>query len=368
MTAAPSYLETEEKGSIGKRPVSRKPSPGRLAPLAALWRLVCFFGLVIALVFVMNALVGSGLRRIKTSSYGAWNRAMQGKVNADVIISGSSRAAYDYDPRVIEAVTGVSAFNLGRNGSQTDVQLAVLRAYLEHNRKPRLIVHSLDAFTFVTTREVYDPALYIPYLKDEQIYRPLRQINPNFFKSRYIPLYGYVVEDMNFSWVLGLGALLGWSPKENYFLGFSPQNRKWTGEFQKYQAANPEGVSFAVEPAGVQVLDQLIQLCQQNSIQLVFVYPPEYSEMEAMTNNREQIFAKFKELAARANVPIWDYSDWKYDGNRDLFYNSQHLNAGGAAIFSRDFADRLKSYFAEQAAPVRSSEASGQERSSAPNE
>ena len=44
-------------------------------------------------------------------------------------------------------------------------------------------------------------------------------------------------------------------------------------------------------------------------------------------------------------MPLWDYSDWKYNNDRDLFYNSQHLNATGAALFSEDLASRLKNYF-----------------------
>jgi hypothetical protein len=323
------------------------------------WRLLCFFGIIAALSFVMDGMITIGLRRIDTSSYGAWNQAMQGKVGADVIISGSSRAAYHYDPRIIETVTGHSAFNLGRVGSQTDVQLAVLKAYLEHNRKPELVVHNLDAFTFVTTREVYDPALYVPYLQDPELYQTLRQIDPNFVKSRYLPLYGYVVEDMNFSWVIGLRNLMGWAPKEKCFLGFSPRDREWTGDFASFKASNPKGVSFAIEPEGVKVLEELIRLCRQNGIQLVFVYSPEYSEMQAMTNNRAEIFAQFRDLADRYHVPLWDYSGWKFDGNRAFFYNSQHLNAAGAAAFSDDVAGRLKGYFAEQSASAGALRASG---------
>jgi hypothetical protein len=358
MSVGKPFLEPD-----GRSPVVTKGADGRaesaLEPRKAVQRLICFFSMIVVLAFVMNAIVTSGLRRIKTSSYGAWNQAMQGRVNADIIISGSSRAAYHYDPRIIEASTGLSAFNLGRNGSQTDVQLAVLKAYLEHNRKPKLIVHNLDTFSFVTSREVFDPALYVPYLRDKEIYQPLRRIDPDFRRSRYLPLYGYVVEDMNFSWVLGLKTLMGWPQREDYYLGFSPRDKKWTDDFQKFRASNQNGVSFAVEPAGVHALDQLVQVCQQNGIQLVFVYSPEYTEMQAMTNNRAEIFAHFQELANHYHVPLWDYSNWKHNGDRDYFYNSQHLNATGAAAFSSDFANRLKNYLAAQFTAVGDLQASG---------
>lgn len=341
------HEEGEEDGKIeAEAPIIA--STNALKPEHTIWRLTCFFGLLGVLAFSMNALVSSGLRGITTSSYGAWNQVMQGKVNAEVIISGSSRATYHYDPRTIEAASGKSAFNIGRVGTQTDIEVAVLKAYLEHNRKPELILHNLDAFSFVPTREIYDPALYVPYLGDKEIFQPLLRIDRSFVKSRYIPLYGYVVEDMNFTWLLGLKSFFGIQPKQDFFLGFCPRDKTWTDDFDNFRAGNPNGVSFAVNPAGVQALEELIEVCKRNGIQLVFVYSPEYTGMQAMTNNRAEIFARFRDLASHNHIPLWDYSDSTYSGDRDLFYNSQHLNAKGALLFSNDVASRVKAYLANK--------------------
>lgn len=307
-------------------------------------RLACFFTIVTALVFGLNAMITSGLRRIRTSQYGVSNRLMRGEINAQIVITGSSRAVSHYDPRIIQLRTGLSAFNLGRNGSQSDMQVAVLKAYLEHNRKPGMVVHNLDAFTFVTTREVYAPAQYVPYLYDQELYRPLRQIDKEIWKSRYVPLYGYVVDDMNFSWMLGLRGFFGVSPHEDFFEGFNPRTTKWTEDFQRFKAENPHGVSWSIEPAGIQVMKDLIQLCQERGIRLVFVYSPEYAEMQNLTNNREEVFGRFRELSTHYQVPLWDYSDWRFAGQTSYFSNSQHLNADGAEVFSEDLADRLKGY------------------------
>jgi hypothetical protein len=320
-------------------------------PPSAYWtlkRLASFFAIVITLVFALNQVIASGLRQIKTSQFGSWNQMMEGKVNAQVVVTGSSRAASHYDPRVIEAVTRQSAFNLGRNGSQTDMQVAVLKAYLEHNRRPEIVVHNLDAFTFQTTREVYAFAQYVPYLYDKELYQPLRKITPDTWKSRYLPLYGYVVDDMNFSWMLGIGGALGWSPKEDFFQGFNPRTKPWTDEFQSFKESNPNGVSWPIETEGVQVLEDLIHLCKERRIQLIFVYSPEYGEMQKLTNNRKELFGHFQELSARYHVPLWDYSDWQYASDTEYFTNSQHLNAAGAAVFSSDVANRLREYLAEQ--------------------
>jgi hypothetical protein len=325
----------------------------------AVRRIACFFGMLAVLTFAVNAMITSGLRRIKTSAFGASNQIMTGKVNADVVITGSSRAMAHYDPRAIESVTGRTAFNLGRNGSQTDMQVAFLKAYLAHNQKPKIVIHNLDAFSFVTTHEVYDPIEYQPYLYDRNLYDALRRINPGMWKSRYLPLYGYVVEDMNLSWMTGLKGFFGWSPREDYFRGFNPRSKKWGSDFQEFKAANPKGVSFEIEPAGLRDVEELIRVCRENGIQLIFVYSPEYDEMQEMTNNRAEIFGHFHDLSNRGNIPFWDYSGWAYAGNQEYFQNSQHLNETGAAVFSEDVAHRLKAFLDEQSTPARVASAHG---------
>ena len=317
-----------------------------LSPLKAVRRLGGFLALVAVIALVTNAIITIGLRGIKTSAFGASNLIMQGKVNAQVVITGSSRALVQYDPRAIEAASGRTAFNLGRNGAQTDMQVAFFKAYLAHNRKPEIVLHNLDAFSFVTSREVFDPAQYMPYIDDPSLYTALHKINPAIWKSRYVPLYGYVVEDMNFTWIRGLTGFFGWSPPEDYFLGFNPRHQYWTTAFESYKAANPKGVSFAIEPTGIEDIEDLIRTCEQNGIQLILVYAPEYGEMQTLTSNRAQIFAKFQDLADRYHVPLWDYSNWEYKDNHEYFYNSQHLNITGAAVFSADLALRLEQFIA----------------------
>ena len=323
----------------------------------AVRRISCFFALITVLAFGLDATITSGLRQIKTSQYGVSNRIMEGRVNAQIVITGSSRAVSHYDPRIIQTQTGHRAFNLGRNGSQTDMQVAVLKAYLEHNQKPDIVIHNLDAFSFVTTREVYAPAQYVPYLYDEELYKALRKIDRNIWKSRYVPLYGYVVDDMNFSWIPGLRGFFGWSPREDFFQGFNPRSKKWTDDFQRFKAANPDGVSWQVEPSGIAVLEDLIRLCQERGIRLIFVYSPEYAEVQKLTKNRAEVFDHFYELADRYHVPLWDYSDWRFAADTEYFTNSQHLNAEGAALFSDDVANRMKEFIATQSrtAPLHAS-------------
>jgi hypothetical protein len=319
---------------------SRPPTPA----LQGLARLAAFGVLLIAMAFALDRGITHGLRTIPTSTFGVWNRIVDGQINADILVTGSSRAVNHYDPALIQSATGRTTYNIGLNGSQIDMQVARLRTYLAHNRKPKLIIHNLDLSTFLVSHgEVYDPGQYIPYLQEETLFASLRQIEPQFWKARALPLYGYVVEDLRFTWIIGIRSLLGHVPPEDHPLGFNPRHLRWTSEFDQFHKLHSEGVRIEIEPDGVRHMQDLLRLCRNQGIELVLVYSPEYREMQDLTLNRAEVFAKFRELGQAYGVPFWDYSDSWVSADRNKFYNSQHLNAAGAEDFSRLLADRIAS-------------------------
>lgn len=306
-------------------------------------RIVGFFCLVGGLAWGMDFVINRGLKRISTSKQGAFNDLMAGRVNAAIVISGSSRALNHYNPSVIGEITTRSAYNMGMNASKIDLQLAILKTYLKHNRPPELVLQNLDLFSLETTGkgEIYEPASYLPYLHEEELYGFLRKVDPNVWKWKYLPLYGYAVEDMRFSWVAGLLGNVGVYGTQDYVQGYHPQFKRWTGDFERFQAANSEGVSYRIDPGGIQALEEIIQLCHSRGIAIVLVFSPEYSEMQALQRNRDEILTKLQNISDRTQVPCWDYSRHELSRNRENFYNSQHLNAEGAIHFSKDLGRKI---------------------------
>ncbi len=305
-------------------------------------RIGAFLALVALLTLLLQWAIDRGLRRIDTGDFGVWNRIVSGAINADIVISGSSRALTHYDARVIAAATGLSAYNIGLNGSQTDMQVARLKTYLRHNRKPRLVIYNLDIFSFQTTHGgVYDPGQYVPYLAEPELYDALSAINPAVWKSRFVPLHGYAVEDGRLTWMRGLLRLAGKNPTEDRFLGFKPQHTTWTEDFERFRAANPKGVRFAVEPMGVAAMEDLLETCLRHGIKVLLIYSPEFAGSQRLTLDRSQTMAQFESLARRHGAAMWDYSGSPISDRQQNFYNSQHLNADGADAFSKHIAARL---------------------------
>jgi len=335
--------EFTERGTAGPAvAVSQRPAAPRVAAVVAVRRLAAFFLVCVAALYATDRGIDAGLRRIQTSDFGIFNRLVSGHINAEILITGSSRALSHYDSRIIQQATGYETFNIGLNGSQTDMQLAVLKTYLRHNRRPSLLVHNLDSFAFETTHQAaFFPGLYLPYLNEEPLYETLEHIDRNIWKSKQLPLYGYAVEDMNFTWLAGLGGLIGWNPPENRRLGFEPRYTSWTGDFESFKRRNPDGIRFPIEPEGIAVFEALLRLCRELGIPVILVYSPVYHQMRALERNREEVFARLHELAERYGASLWDFGGSPIALDRAYFYNSQHMNADGAARFSEDLAEAL---------------------------
>src|SRR6202041_2872527 len=109
---------------------------------------------------------------------------------------------------------------------------------------------------------------------------------------------------------------------------------------KRFETANPNGVTIPINDAAIRAFESLIELCQQSNIKLILVYSPQFHEMIRLTRNRVAIFALFTAIAKKYSVPFIDYTQSPISQSQDFFYNSQHLNERGAAIFSDDLGRR----------------------------
>lgn len=309
-------------------------------------RILLFFAFIAVLAYGIEGIISAGLRRITTSKFGSMNAWASGHMHSEIIINGSSRAVVHYDPRVISRGARLSAINIGMYGIQIDVQAGILEAYLSTNAPPSIVLQNLETFSLETTKpgEIYDPGVYLPYLSNDALYGALRAIDPQVWKWRHIPLYGYAVPDMRFTWALGVMRWFGMQSGQDYFDGFNPRYEQWNQDFESFRKSMPDGVTYRIDPLGVASLERCIELAQAKGAKMILIFAPEYYEMQRMERNRDEIFSHFRALATKHGTEFWDFSDSPLSRNHAYFYNSQHLNARGAELFSEEVAGRLRRF------------------------
>lgn len=310
-------------------------------------RLFAFFALAFIVAFGLDSMLKHEMRKVNTSYLGALNREMSGRVGSDIVISGSSRGLCSYDPRLLQAATGYSVFNISQDATRTDFQLAFLKTYLKHNAKPRILIQNLDFHSFGLSREIAYPGLYAPYLGEKEIYNAFKKVDSDVWKWKYCPLYCFAVEDNRLTWMLGIGRAFGRNPTEDLVSGFLPENKHWSADFHAWKNEYPDGQTIDFDANGVQVMEDLLTLCQNQKISVILVFAPVYKELNPMVKNRNQIFAEFGTLSRRFGVPFWDYSEAPWTSDTKYFGNSQHLNRAGAELFSLNLAERLGAFVSD---------------------
>jgi hypothetical protein len=300
--------------------------------------------------FLAQHVLLSGLRRSTTGPVGLCNRVVGGKVNAEVLVLGSSRAYVHFDPAIIERRTGKSCFNIARDGTKPDFQLAFLQTYLRHNRRPDYLVLALDLTSLQPAAGLPDPGLYIAFLDQPEISAALQQQGRRWLLYRYLPLVAIAQDQghVNFyhrvrerATIEAVRGLVGRPRPEFLRAGYMPHDLEWRQDFEQFKREHPNGVRMAIDANAIASLRSILELCRRLEIKVVMVYPPEDQESQSFCLNRREVLGVFAQLASEFQMPFWDYSNDPICQKRQFFYNSQHLNAKGAALFSEDFAKRL---------------------------
>ena len=90
------------------------------------------------------------------------------------------------------------------------------------------------------------------------------------------------------------------------------------------------------------LLHSFLQECRDLRIKVILVYSPEQIEGQNFVTNRSEIINTFNDLAKDFNIFFLDYSNDAMCKDKNLFYNSMHLNAKGAELFSKKLVTDLK--------------------------
>jgi hypothetical protein len=281
---------------------------------------------------------------------GLCNRVVNGQVNAEVLVLGSSRAYVHFDPAIIARATGKSCYNIARDGTKPEFQLAFLQMYLRHNRPPEYLLLALDLTSLEKVSGLPDPGLYLAFLDQSEIAAEMRQQGRRWLLYTRFPFVPLAQDQghVNFyhrvrerATIEAMRGLLGRPRPEFLQAGFMPHDLEWRPDFEQFKQQHPNGVRMSIDSHAIASVRSILELCRRLQIKLVMVYPPEEQESQTFCLNRAEVFRVFEQFAREFQMPFWDYSNHPLCHQREFFYNSQHLNARGAAIFSEDFAKRL---------------------------
>ncbi len=294
------------------------------------------------LLYLLNYVVEQGLKKSHHYFYSEWNDLFNGKINADLIIMGSSRAWVQLSPKILDSVLQMNTYNLGMDASCPDLQFDRLKLYLQHNKKPKYILQEVGFnTTLVRFNDLPGSQQFLPYLNDDAVWAILKNHETTFnIMDRYFPLYRYnnelpIVKE-------GIKSYMGKGLAPVKYKGYQGQDKVWDSSFHNFRMEHPTGISSPIDSAGLAIFKQYLDFCKEQGIKVIMVYPPVYYESIPLANNKDEFLKVYQEATTTYGIPFYNYMNDSMNYDRNNFYNSQHLNRAAAEIFTLKLANDIR--------------------------
>ncbi|NEW78278.1 MAG: hypothetical protein GZ086_02395 [Gelidibacter sp.] len=257
---------------------------------------------------------------------------INGKMNKDLIILGSSIGASNILAGQIENETGLTAYNLSYPGSNVLFHEFILKSLLKFNNSPKTIILTIDnpsEFIEEKTLKYRSDRLY-PLAKYNYINNELINQNEKNFMSKLFCLARLNTSVFKFDKIK--------TPIENPIdsSGSMPFIKKTsTIEMEFLEEVKGYTIKFELKEK-LRAFKSIQKLCADNNIQLIFVFSPNYQKFNAAFEKR------FQQLMLDENkIMVYDTLNPIYK-NKDFYYDVSHLMKNGASIFTAEISTFIK--------------------------
>ena len=304
-------------------------------------KVVIFCAFIFTISYLIDFVVTTGLRKNESNVFVDWKNIYDGNIDADVIINGSSIAEVQISPKIIDTVLNIKSYNLGMSGFGFRMQGTRYDIYKQHNKRPKVILHMVGDGTFAKFDELFKTEQFLPYIKDPILnsrikeYKGLDDLDYIVPFKRYSAKYRTVIK--GFSSFLNFEFL-----KSARYKGYGPNDLGWDNKFNEYIKKYPNGREREIILPIVNSFEKYIETELDNKTQVILVFPPTYYELEKHMLNRSKVVNLYKKISKKYNISFLDYSTSEFSKDKELFYNSTHLNKKGSELFSMQLALDIK--------------------------
>lgn len=258
---------------------------------------------------------------------------LNGKINKDIIILGSSSGARDFIATKLERDTKKTVYNLSYPGADIEFKEFLLRALLKYNSKPKIIILTLDSPNEVLPDSLInfrldrlDPLVKYDYIDKELISRNKRNaILSKLFVMGRMSRSNIDIRQKKFT------ALDTIFTGGSMTLSFQKENADWNKKINNttYPLQKESRVKL-------QCLLKIITSCKQHNIKLLLVSAPVFTGTNPMFIKRMRTIAGNDALFYE-----FDSTDLRYK-SKNYYYDVNHLKINGAIIFTDEIAAYLK--------------------------
>ena len=265
-----------------------------------------------------------------------WRELYSKEAGAKIICLGSSRVHRHYNPEIISGITHLTTEVIAEPGAKIDVFERLYDDYLKKNQRPKILLvgidlTGLDSVVFLPSPEQFFPPMdlsdHISEMSEFSLIKYHKPLGYFYYKELYMDLMENPV-------------------LQPHINGFLVRDEKWDSSLEDFIGKYPHGFAFKVFQPTLAKIFQFMAREKKAGVQCIGVIAPEYHEVWKYENNRTSTLKQIYQYANSVKIPIWNFSDSSYKScfNKEIFYNSQHLNKEGSTIFSKDLSDSILRY------------------------
>lgn len=299
--------------------------------------------ILLLISIIVDYFLSSTLKHSDSFAYGEsliWNEIIEGQMSKDILIYGSSRAWVHFDSKIIEDSLGLSTYNLGIDGHNFWLQYLRHKKLLKHNKPPNFIILSLGVFSLSKRKDLYNHYQFLPFQYDKEFYDYTKSYEGFSIFDYTLPMYRYIGKQDSIKKIIK--AQFNEAYREPYRIkGFRGMHRQWNDDLAKAKLTI-KSYESVMDQASVDLIQTFINECNRLNIRVILVYSPEYIEGQEFVSNRHEIISFYQNLALKNNLSFIDYSNDPICRSKNYFYNSMHLNADGARVFTNKLVIDLK--------------------------
>tara|TARA_R110002096_G_scaffold28336_18_gene85970 strand:+ start:1301 stop:2281 length:981 start_codon:yes stop_codon:yes gene_type:complete len=298
--------------------------------------------------YIFDKAITKGLRQSNMLIYDNLTKIFNGKINADLVINGSSKAYVQVSPRIVDSVLNLNSYNLGLDGTPFVPQKMQYELYEMFNTSPKYIIQIVGSGAMTKPEgDLYNYIKYAPYLDLDVVRETTELYNGFSFFDYNLPLFKYSGQPLEvIDGVLSL-VDIHIAPSTLY-KGYLEQNMSWDGSFDKFKETHKDGIEFELDETARKLFEEYIIHCKKNNINLFLVNPPVYYEFIPYDKDRDKLIDYYTHISNKYDIPYLDFSTDEITFDKKYFYNSQHLNSKGAELFSKKLSIELKDRAIEQ--------------------
>lgn len=250
----------------------------------------------------------------------------------DVVILGSSRAHYHYNPYIIDSISGLSCYNYGSSGKNIIFDYAILSLLMEKDKKPKVCLLEVFYKDIVVAEKMWElgglSSLFPLYGKNSGVDSVLylmgeKEIMPIIFSHTY----RYNTRIISFLRDVAIG------PKDcnNGFESVDGMIDEPISSLRYNSDYNETKIFY---------LNKFVEKCKDNDVKCILCISPMFFDNKPSLS---KMYEPLWNIAQSNDVQVWDdsYSEL-FLNDSTLFRDHHHLNKKGVEIYSKIIAERLK--------------------------